>query len=97
MGKYFKEDGKTFWDWGNGSGVYERAHDEKFNGACFKYKRCPFCKRLISQSHALHWMNHLEKCAPDFYTYRELNKLRWCEIKDLPNVNKKHSRKKQNF
>ena len=92
---YFEEDGKTFWD--NGNGTFGRSHDENFDGPRFTYKRCPFCDKLVCQSHSWHWLRHLDKCAPDFYNNGQLLELRYKKISEVNYVNKKHSRSKQNF
>lgn len=70
---YFKEDGKTWYQHVPG-GVIERVRDENFNGMRFRHKRCPFCNRITS-IHTLHWLNHLDKCAPDKYSMQDLMKL----------------------
>jgi hypothetical protein len=78
--KYIYEDGKKFWDCGNG--VLIREHDENFFGARFDHKRCPFCQRITSM-HILHWLNHLEKCAPQKYSIADLCDLRYRKIGEL--------------
>jgi hypothetical protein len=77
---YIKEDGKTFWV--HGDGTLTRAHDENFSGMRFEHRRCPFCNRITS-THPLHWINHIEKCAPIKYTYDNLFKMRHTKLEDI--------------
>ncbi len=70
---YFNEVGKT-WYQSDGSKSIYRAHDEKFSGMRFEHMRCPFCNRITS-IHPLHWVNHLNKCAPKKYSLNDLLKL----------------------
>ena len=79
---YIYEDGKKFWNCGDRNGVLIRAHDENFFGARFDHKRCPFCNRITSM-HIQHWLNHLEKCAPQKYSISDLCDLRYCKIEEL--------------
>lgn len=69
---YFKEAGKTWYLWA--SGLITRVHDENFSGMRFEHRRCPFCNRITSL-HTLHWLNHLDKCAPEKYSMSDLMKL----------------------
>lgn len=77
---YFEEDGKTFYDWGNGK--LTRAHDANYNGRRFEYRRCPFCSRITCTA-TLHWLNHIETCAPKNYTYDDLLRLRSRPISEI--------------
>jgi len=78
-GKYIKENGKTFWEH---CGNYTRAHDENFSGPRFKYSRCPFCNRLTGM-HVLHWLNHIEVCAPLWYSIENLLEMRYKQPSEI--------------
>lgn len=74
----FKENGKTWYSYsdnhtGLNVSIY-RQHDNNFSGMRFEHKRCPFCKRITS-IHALHWLKHLDKCAPAKYSKKDLLRL----------------------
>jgi hypothetical protein len=86
----FKEEGKT-WYGPSREGFIIRQHDENFSGMKFEHKRCPFCNRITS-IHALHWLNHLDKCAPDMYSNIDLLDLRYDSIEELRGI--RVSRKK---
>ncbi len=74
------EDGKKFWIHPNGD--LSRMHDDQFKGMKFTYKRCPFCDRITCKA-TLHWLNHLEKCAPKKYSVSELLELRYKNVSEL--------------
>lgn len=71
-GHYFTEAGKSWWQT-VGKSIF-RVHDAKFCGMRFEHKRCPFCNRITS-IHTLHWLNHLDKCAPEKYSMEDLMRL----------------------
>ena len=80
---YFKEDGKTWYHYGGDSGLIYRAHDENFSGMRFKHRRCPFCQRITSCA-TLHWLTHVEKCAPvGKYRSSQLLKMRHTPINEI--------------
>lgn len=70
---YFKEAGKTWYQYKHSDSIF-REHDDNFHGMRFEHKRCPFCNRITS-IHTLHWLNHLEKCAPEKYSCEDLMRL----------------------
>ena len=74
-----KEDGKTFYQ--HADGFLTRQHDENYSGARFKHRRCPFCNRITSIA-SLHWLNHLDKCAPKKYSNADLLQMRWKSLED---------------
>ena len=70
---HWKEDGKSWYQYRHSNSIF-REHDEIFCGMRFEHKRCPFCGRITS-IHALHWLNHLGKCAPKKYGWDDLMRL----------------------
>lgn len=74
------EGGKTFWQ--DSEGFLTRCHDENFYGMRFRHKRCPFCQKITSV-HPNHWLNHLEKCAPDEYSNSALLRLRYVPKEEI--------------
>jgi hypothetical protein len=86
---YIFEDGKKFWQ--TGDGFLERCHYGDFNGARFRHKRCPFCNRITSV-HILHWMNHLLKCQGEQKLHPDtIADLRYHGLDDIPEYKLKDS------
>ena len=78
---YFEEAGKRWWQTYEGS-VITRVHDENYKGKQFQHKRCPFCNRITCIA-TLHWLNHLDKCAPKEYSNSDLLEMRWKKLEDI--------------
>ena|SRR5260221_10341857 len=90
FGIEFKEDGKSWYIYSDNikslcKSIF-RQHDENFSGMRFEHKRCPFCNRITS-IHTLHWLNHLNKCAPKKYALDDLMKLQHRTPKEYDKIN----------
>jgi len=77
---YIIENGKTFYDWGNG--LFTRANDDNFKGMRFNHKRCPFCNKITSM-HPLHWLNHIKPCSGKKYYNNTFLELRYIALNKI--------------
>ena len=82
-GYYFTENGKTWWQT-SGKSIF-RVHDSNFTGMRFEHKRCPFCNRITS-IHPLHWLNHLDKCAPSKYSMSDLMRMQHYSVNEYDKI-----------